>query len=160
MQKRRISTYPLFVRVLIFFFVLLPLLLFCGIFVYGVRTMNMPFDWKVPFPEGTQIIQQTDTHQGLFRREGVSVVVAKIPEQHIQSYGDRLRKWDFSSGFGCPFPELFSGIEAAKDILDAPNTLYTHQDEAVALIEEAFSDWFAAIYDLDTGLFCYIECDT
>ena len=158
MKKSRISTYPLFIWVLIFFFVLLPLLLFCGILVYGVWTMNMPFDWKVPFPEGTQIIQQTDTHQGLFRREGIAVMVAKIPEQHIQSYGDRLRRWDFSSG--CPFPDLFSSIEAAKDILDAPNTLYTYQDEAVAFIEEAYSDWFTAIYDLDTGLFCSIECDT
>ena len=36
----------------------------------------------------------------------------------------------------------------------------TYQDEAVAFIEEAYSDWFTAIYDLDTGLFCYIECDT
>ena len=149
MKKIRIS--PFILAILVF------LLLFFAFLVYGVWAMNMPFDWKVPFPEGTQIIQQTDTHQGLFRREGVAVMVAKIPEQHIQSYGDRLRKWDFS--LGCPFPDLFSGIEAAKDILDAPNTLCTYQDGAVALIEEPFSDWFAAIYDLDTGLFVCMEYD-
>lgn len=152
MKKRRVS--PFVLSMLIFG------LLFSSVLVYGVWTTNMTFDWKVPFPEGTQILQKSDTHQGIFRRKGIAVMVAKIPESHIQSYGDRLRKWDFSSGRPIGLaPELLGSIEAAADILDSPNTLYTFQDEAIALVEEPFSDWFAAIYDLDTGLFCYIEYD-
>lgn len=139
---------------------ILCVLFFSAVLVYGVWTMNMPFDWKVPFPEGTQIIQKSDTHQGVFRRHGVAVVVAKIPESHIQAYGDKLRRVDFSAGHPIGMaPELLSDIEAAREILDSENTLYTYQDEAVALIEEPFSDWFTAIYDLETGLFCFMEYD-
>ena len=55
--------------------------------------------------------------------------------------------------------KLLENIEAAADALDSANTLYTYQDEAIAFVEEPFSDWFAAIFDLETGLFCYIEYD-
>ena len=138
----------------------LCVLFYFSVFVYGVWTMNMAFERKVPFPEGTQIIQKNDTHQGIFRGQGVAVVVAKIPEDHIQSFGDRLRREHYSSGrpYGMA-PELLGDIEAAKEILDSENTLYTYHDEAIALIEEPFSDWFTAIYDLETGLFCFMEYD-
>ena len=89
-------------------------------------------------------------------------MVAKIPESHIQSYGDRLLNLDFTLGNPSLYsivPDLLKDIEAAADILDTENTLYTYCDEAVALIEDPFSDWFAAVYDLDTGLLCYIEYD-
>ena len=152
MNKRHVS--PFVLSMLIFG------LLFSAVLVYGVWTTNMTFDWKVPFPEGTRIIQKSDTHQGIFRRKGLAVMVAKIPESHIQSYGDRLRKWDFSSGYPIGLaPELLENIEAAADALDSANTLYTYPDGAIAFVEDPFSDWFAAIFDLETGLFCYIEYD-
>ena len=56
-------------------------------------------------------------------------------------------------------PELLENIDAAADILEAENALYAYEDGAIAFVEEPFSDWFAAIYDLDTGLLCYIEYD-
>lgn len=34
--------------------------------VYGIWSTNQPPDWGKPFPEGTQIIRQTDTHQVFF----------------------------------------------------------------------------------------------
>ena len=156
MKKRRVSLFS--------FAVLIPPFLitaFLGAFlVYGVWATNRPHDWKVPFPEGTQILEKSDTHQGIFRRKGISVVVAKIPESHIRSYGNRLRRADFASGRPMGMaPELLGNVEAIKDSLDSKNTLYTYRDEAIALIEEPFSDWFAAIYDLDTGIFCYVEYD-
>ncbi len=161
MKKSHLSTYPLFVWGLIFFFVLLPLLLFCGFGVYGIWTTNLPPDWGNPFPEGTQIIQQTDTHQGVFRRKGIRVVAAQVPETCIQQFGNRLRDEGFISGrpLGLTCEQLDT-IEAARDILDAPNTLYNFDDGAIAFIEEPCSDWAVAVYDLDTGLFCYIEYDS
>ncbi len=161
MKKNCISTYPLFVWGLIFFFVLLPLLLFCGFFVYGVWTMNMPFDWKVPFPDGTQIIQQTDTHKGLFRSEGVAIVVAQIPRESVQTFGDAL----VAEGFWTASPHAEAQkklglIPAATPALKSDNILWTYRDEAFALIEEPFSDCFAAIFDLDTGLLCCVEYDS
>ena len=152
MKKRRFS--PFMFAILLFnlsFFVFL---------VYGVWAFNMGFDWKAPFPAGTQILQKSDTHRGLFRTKGTAVIVAKIPEQHIQAYGNKLRRMDFSSGRPLGLaPDLLTRIEAATDILNAKNTLYTYRDEAVALFEEPFSDWLAVIFDLDTGLLCCLEYD-
>ena len=160
MKKNRISTYPLFVWVLIFLFVLLPLLLFCGILVYGIWTTNLPPNWGTPFPEGTQTIQQTDTHQGVFRRKGIRVVVAQVPETCIQQFGDRLRDEGFISGRPLGLTrEQLDAIETARDILGAPNTLYNFDDGAIAFIEEPCSDWAVAMYDLDTGLFVCMEYD-
>lgn len=156
MKKRRVSLFSILVLILSFL-----ITAFLGVFwVYVVWSMNQPHDWKVPFPEGTQILEKSDTHQGIFRRKGISMVVAKIPESHIRSYGDRLRRADFASGRPMGMaPELLGNVEVIMDSLDSENTLYTYRDEAIALIEEPFSDWFAAIYDLDTGIFCYIEYD-
>lgn len=140
--------------------VLLGVTLVCAFLAYGIWTTNMAFDEMVPFPEGTQIIRKTDTHQGVFRRKGTAVAVVRIPENSIQTYADRLRMCDFSEGQPMGLaPELLADIEETADILEAPNTLYTFRDGALALVEEPFSEWFAAIYDLDSGLFCYIEYD-
>lgn len=148
-----------FLRVVLFLD-LFCVLIFFAVFVYGVWGFNMSFDQKVPFPEGTQIIQKSDTHRGLFREKGTAVIVAKIPEQHIQEYAMELQRLDFSFGkpMGCA-PQLLADIEAARKILGAPNTLYTYQDQALAFVEEPFSEWIAVIFDLDTGLLCCLEYD-
>ena len=160
MKKSRISTYPIFVWGIIFFFVLLPLLLFCGFFVYGVWTTNLPPYWGTPFPEGTQITHETDTHQGTFRRKGIRVVIAQVPETYIQQFGNRLRDEGFISGRPLGLArEQLDTIETARDILGAPNTLYNFDDGAIAFIEEPCSDWAVAVYDLDTGLFICMEYD-
>jgi len=58
---------------------LLCLVTLVGFLIYGSWSFNRGFDWKVPFPEGTQIIQKRDTHRGLFRTKGSAVMIAKIP---------------------------------------------------------------------------------
>lgn len=152
MNKRHVS--PFVLSMLIFG------LLFSTVLVYGVWTTSVCSDLRVLFPDGTQIIQETDTHQGFFRSKGIAVVVAQIPEAHIQEFGNELRNKDFSSGPPVgPAHELLSSIEAAAQILDSSNTMVNYEDEALAIVEEPFSDCSAAIYDLDTGLFCFIEYD-
>ena len=146
----------LIVLLLTLFAVLPP----CAFLVYGIWSTSVYPNSIVPFPERTQILRQTDTHQGFFRSKGIAVIVAQIPENYILTFASRLRAEEFSSGPPAgPAYELLATIEEAKDILDSPNTLFNYEDEALAFVEEPFSDCSTAIYDLETGLFCFLEYD-
>ena len=127
--------------------------------LFSIWSMNSPSHLGVSFPEGTQIIEQTDTHQGLFRREGIAIVVAQIPHEQIQSFGQQLRNEGFIE-----FPPLDHVQELLKSVEAAPvweeHVLWDYRDEALAFIEEPFSDYFAAIYDEDTGVCCWVEYDS
>ena len=132
----------------------------CAFLVYGIWSTSVHPNSIVPFPKGTQILRETDTHQGFFRSKGIAVVVAQIPENNIVAFADRLRAEDFSFGPPAgPAYELLATIEEAKYILDSPNTLFHYEDEALAFVEEPFSDCSTAIFDLETGLFCFLEYD-
>ena len=158
MQKRRSPMDVPVICALISFLLCLAALV--SFLIYGSWSFNRGFDWKVPFPEGTQIIQKSDTHRGLFRTKGTAVIVAKIPEQHIREYAMKLRRLDFAAGKSSGMvAELLANVEAARRVIGAPNTLYTYEDEAHAFVEEPFSDWLAVIFDLDTGLLCCLEYD-
>jgi len=137
-----------------------PLLFFGAFLIYGIWTTNLPPNWGEPFPEGTKIIQHTDTHQGVFRRKGITILVAQIPEDCIQAFGNRLWNEEFLSGhLAGKSLELLCTVEAAKEILDSENTMYIFDDGALAFVEDPFSEWEAAIYDLETGLYCCLEYD-
>lgn len=156
MKKTRVSLFSIAVLILSFL-----ITAFLSTFlVYGIWTTSVYSNLRVSLPEGTQILRETDTHQGFFRSKGIAVVIALIPENHIQEFGERLKARGFSrnSPVG-PGRELLSSVEEVRHILDAPNTMVNYEDEALALVEKPFSDCSAAIYDLDTGLFCHIEYD-
>ena len=156
MKKTRVSLFSIVALILSFF----SIAFFIAFLVYGIWMTSVHSNLRVPFPEGTQILRETDTHRGFFRSKGIAVVVAVIPEDHIQEFGDRLKARDFSriSPVG-PGRDLLSSVEEVGHILDSPNTMFNYEDEALALVEEPFSDCSAAIYDLETGLFCHIEYD-
>lgn len=156
MRKKCVSLVSIVVRILSF----LIAVFLTTFLVYVVWSMNQPANWWRLFPEGTRIVLQSDSHQGFFRRKGVAVVVVQIPESRIQEFGERLKARDFSriSPVG-PGRDLLSSVEEIGHILDSPNTMFNYEDGAIALVEEPFSDCSAAIYDLDTGLFCHIEYD-
>ena len=156
MKKTRVSLFSIVVLILSFF----SIVFFSAFLVYGIWMTSVYSNFRVPFPEGTQILRETDTHRGFFRSKGITVVVAIIPEDHIQEFGDRLKVRDFSSHSPVgPARDLLSTVEEVRHILDSPNTMVNYEDEALALVEEPFSDCSAAIYDLETGLFCHIEYD-
>ena len=157
MKKTRISL-SVFVGLLLAF---LNLLLFCAFLVYGVWSTNQPPNWGEPFPEGTQIIHQTDTHQGAFRRKGIAVRVVQVPKDCIREFGNRLRAEGFTSGhYSVDWAlEELESIDAAKDVLESKYTIHNFADGAIAFVEEPCSDWEVAVYDLMTGLFCCIEYD-
>lgn len=136
------------------------LLFIAAFLLLGIWSTNLPSHVNVVFPSGTQIIEQTDTHRGFFRTEGIAIVVAQIPEAHIERFADELREEEFSSAplsyVAC---ELLSSIDGINDTLTSENILWTYRDESVIFIDEPFSDCFAAIFDLDTGLLCWVEYD-
>ena len=147
--------------VLLCFLVFLPLLLIGGFGIFLFWTSTAPSHVNVVFPSGTQVIEQTDTHRGFFRTEGTAIMVAQIPETHIQMFAHELRDEDFSSGpLSSVACELLSSIEGIDDTLASENILWTYRDEATAFIDEPFSDCFAAIFDLDSGLLCWVEYDS
>ena len=156
MKRRRKGDMPR----LVIIYVYICFFLLIAFEVYGVWSMNSPSDVNVVFPPGTQILQETDTHRGFFRRKGTAITVALIPLDSVQTFGNHLIKEDFWKG--TPYDEPRKKLEIipeAKIALESENTLWIYRDEAFAFVEEPFSDWFAAIYDLDTGLLCYMEYD-
>lgn len=135
-------------------------LLFFAFFVYAFWTASAPSHVNVPFPDGTQILQETDTHQGFFRRRGAAITVVQIPTDSVQAFGKCLIAEGFWEGYPYDEPlQRLKVIAEAKIALESDNVLWTYQDEAIALIEEPYSDYFVAIFDLETGIFCYIEYD-
>ena len=129
--------------------------------VFGIWSMNSPPSLGAYFPEGTQIIKQMDTHQVFFRKKGVAVSVVQIPLESRQEFKHLLLEKDFWDGaIGYDAELALQNIEEAAALLDAENVLWTYQDEAVAFLEEPFSDYFAAAYDVETGLCCWIEYDS
>ncbi len=128
--------------------------------MYVFWSMNAPSHVNVSLPYGTQILQKIDTHQGFFRRQGIAITVAQIPEDSVQTFGDRLIEEGFWEGY--PYDEPRRRLEIiaeAKNTSESDVVLWTYRDEAVALVEEPYSDYFVAVYDLETGLLCCLEYD-
>lgn len=138
----------------------LPVVLVCAFLVYGIWYTNASVHVKILFPEGTQFIRETDTHSGFFRRSGVAMTVTQIPADHRGEFETYLKEAGFWSSY--PYDEARQKLELIPEAgaaLKEERVLWTYQDEALALVEEAFSDGFAAVYDFETGLFCCIEYD-
>ena len=137
-------------------FVVSPLLLLNYIKWVETRPTTLPVD----FPEGTQIIEKIDTHQGLFREKGVTAVVAQIPPENRQPFAQQLREADFSeSSLSYVACEALETLESAAPLLEAERVLWTFHDDTLVFTGEPFSDYFAAAYDEETGLCCYVEYD-
>jgi len=135
-------------------------LLLLGMFL-SEWSARIPSSISMSFPEGTQITEQADTHQGFFRQKGTSIVVAQIPAEHAHAFGEQLRSEEF-----IVFPpldhvqEILKTTDAAAPFLDDKHVLWFYRDEALAFVEEPFSDYFAATYDEETGLYCGVEYDS
>ncbi len=86
--------------------------------------------------------------------------VSQIQEDCMLEFEKTLRDKGFSVGppVGSAY-NLLATVEVTGDFLDSRRTMVTYEDEALALVEEPFSDCSAAIYDMDTGLFCHVEYD-
>ena len=137
-------------------FVVSPLLLLNYIKWVETRPTTLPVD----FPKGTQIIEKIDTHQGFFREKGVTVVVAEGPPESRQSFAQQLREEEFIDFYPLDqVREILETVESAAPLLEAERVLWTFHDDTLVFTGEPFSDYFAAAYDEETGLCCYVEYD-
>lgn len=137
-------------------FVVSPLLLLNYIRWVETRPTTLPVD----FPEGTQIVEKIDTHQGFFREKGVTVVVAEVPPESRQSFAKQLREEEFIDFYPLDqVREVLETVESAAPLLEAERVLWTFHDDTLVFTGEPFSDYFAAAYDEETGLCCYVEYD-
>lgn len=156
-RKRDLSIfYAVLAGVVLFF---LPLCLFVGFVVWA---SNSPSELGIAFPEGTKILEESDTHHGLFRRKGIAIVVAQIPLEERQDFGRKLHDNGAIATRSVPddIQDLLEDVEVAAPVLESGNLLRDFRDEAIAFAEEMFSDYFAVVYDLDSGICCCIEYDT
>ena len=134
--------------------------LFLGLHI--VWRSTTPVELDVPFPQGTEIVEQWDTHKGLFRLEGTAVVVARIPQEHRTDFYWQLRAAGFS--VEAPSTAALEQMTAAEhpDVAVAASSqsvLWTYRFVGFDLAVSPFPDCFAAIYDPNTGICCYVEFD-
>lgn len=139
-------------------------LLLCPLFLglYLVWSSAAPVKLDVPFPKGTEIVEQWDTHKGLFRTEGTAVTVALVPPEHRADFFEKLQECGFSLGH--PSDEAnallskaeHSGVDNARF---SDWVLWAYQRAQVNTSSEPIPDGFAAIYDPDSGVCCWVEFD-
>lgn len=156
---KRVKDYSMFYAVLAgFLMFILPICLLEGFIVWS---NNTPSTLGVSLPEGTKIIEQTDTHKGLFRKKGVAVSVVQIPLESRYEFEQLLVEANFWDGpIGYDVSVEMEGMEEIATLLKAENILWTYRDEAIAFAEEPFSDYFIAVYDVETGICGCVEYDS
>ncbi len=136
----------------------LPLLLvFCI-----VLNSTAPEKLDVPFPEGTEILEQWDTHEGLLRTKGTAVVVARIPQEHRIDFLTALRSEELSTGWPSEeAKDLFRFAEhpGVSDAVHSEYRFWTYRRSRVNFSSGPIRDGFAAIYDPLSGILCCVEYD-
>lgn len=144
------------------FFCFLPAILLCYVCIYAVWCTNAPPSFG-DFPPNTEILQQTDTHKGFFRSKGTYVVVAQISPEYIYSFSKQLADHGITSEFYADTArELLApadNIDVLFDPVKRHGVLWKLEIDGFPAPGEPF-DYYAAAFDLDSGLFCAVEVDT
>lgn len=110
-------------------------------------------------PEGFQIIEMSDTHEF---RDGTTFVAAYIPPEASEAFAQKLQGRNFVE---TPITEdviwELSGVSEAEATLNVVNGLWHFKDDTPEqFLGERCYDYTVMIYDLDTGIFYYIESDS
>lgn len=139
------------------------LLIFASAILYICWNANAPSSIGISLPPGTQILQQTDSHTGFFRTKGVAIMVAQVPPEHTDEFARCLQSRGFDycwGGLTNSTRERLKGISNIEPILESTNALVLYRGETIAFIDELWSDYFTAVFDLDSGLLCCVEYDS
>lgn len=122
--------------------------------------VESPVDYL--FPEGTQIIEERDSHGG-FHGDGVAFLSAQIPVESSQGFAQLLREKGFTNvPISEELQDQLRGCSETCMAADIPNCLWWFQDESPK--SNGSRDWFINytlhLYDLDTSIYYYIEFDS
>ena len=142
-------------------FVFLPAIFLIVFILWGVRDTNAPTTPGVSLPVGSQVLQVTDTHTGFFRTTGVAAVLIQVPPEQCGLFADYLLTEGFVES---PYGEFGRGkLDSAGWVVDEfgqpDEVLWFFEDNTIAFTGEPFSDYYAAAFDMDSGLFCAVEFD-
>ena len=112
------------------------------------------------FPDGYQIIEKRDSHGG-FHGDGVAFLAVQIPEESSQDFARLLQEENFTDS-ELPEPiqsQLRTDSETcmASDIL---NAFWLFEDESPEGNHGMYTNYILHIYDLDTGIYYYMEYDS
>lgn len=134
--------------------------LFLGVYIIWHSTAPEKLD--IPFPEGTEVLEQWDTHKDLFRTEGTAVNVVRIPQDQRVSFYWQLR----DAGFSVETPSIatLEQISTAKhpDVassVSSQSVVWLYRFSGFEFVVSPFPDCFAAIYDPSSGVCCCVEYD-
>lgn len=120
--------------------------------------VGSPVDYL--FPEGTQIIEERDSHGG-FHGDGVAFLSAQIPPEASQDFAFLLQERNFTD---LAVPEDIQyqlRIDPETCIAaDIPNCLWWFEDESPADCLGEYTNYTFHAYDLDNGIYYYIEFDS
>ena len=110
-------------------------------------------------PEGFQIIEMSDTHEF---RDGVTFVAARISPETSEAFAQKLQGRNFVE---TPITEdvrwELDGIYETEAALNVVNGLWHFEDETPEQFrgEQCYNYTFM-IFDVDTGIFYYVESDS
>ena len=123
-----------------------------------VREDNRPYRL---LPDGAQIIEQRDSHGG-FLGDGVSFMSVQIPLKDSAEFVQQLKEKGFTDA---PVPEdirgKVSGDKETCEAADIAHALWWFRDDSpddVCLL--CYTNYTFQIYDLNTGIYYYIEYDS
>ncbi len=112
-------------------------------------------------PDGAQIIEERDSHGG-FHGDGVSFLSVQIPMKDSAEFVQQLKEKGFTDA---PVPEDIRGkLSGDKETCAAANiahALWWFRDDSpddVCLF--CYTNYTFQIYDLNTGIYYYIEYDS
>ena len=119
--------------------------------------VHTPIDYLLP--EGTQIIQESDSHEF---RDGTTFVAAHIPSEASEAFARKLQERSFTE---TPITEdvlwELTGVQEAEAALDVVNGLWYFRDDTPEQFQgERCYNYTFMIYDLNTCICYYIEYDS
>lgn len=139
----------------------LPVIFLCGVILCAVWCTNTQPSFG-SFPPNTEILQQTDSHKGLFRSKGTYVVVAQISPEYIYSFSKQLAghglTLDFPGGTARKWLAPANNIDMLFDSAKHRGTLWKLEFDGIPADNKLF-DYHAVAFDLDSGLFFAVEVD-
>ena len=128
--------------------------------VFVIWAITTPSTIGIDFPEGTQIIEERDSHGG-FLGDGVTLIAAQIPPETSEDFIQILWEKGFTDA---PISEdirykLQNDPETCM-AAEVFNGLWWFEEESPADCLGEYTNYTFHAYDLDTSIYYYIEYDS
>ncbi|MBQ2830872.1 MAG: hypothetical protein IJF15_07670 [Oscillospiraceae bacterium] len=141
--------------------VLAGFLLFYGIPITLIVWSAVSEDDRIFFPETAQIIEQRDSHGG-FLGDGVSFMSVQIPLKDSAEFVQQLKENGFTDE---PVPESIRkkvrGDEETCAAADIAHAIWWFRNDHVDSVSPSvYTNYTFRVYDLNTGIYYFIEYDS